>query len=55
MIEIKYDLQVGQNFKIIERESDIHIIESKLWHNGKKLPPQLTEVFILKRPPQLID
>ena len=32
MIEIKYDLQVGQNFKIIERESDIHVIESKLRH-----------------------
>jgi len=37
LVKMKYELQVGRNFKIIERESDIHIIESKLRHNGKKL------------------
>ena len=36
-VEIKYELQVGRNFKIIERESDIHVIESKTkMYRGKK-------------------
>ena len=28
-VEVKYELQVDQNFKIIERKSDIHVIKSK--------------------------